>query len=95
VNAKVQTTKSSENGLSEARYECDSGYELFGPATIRCDPVKGWEKELPFCGRLQVKHRVETLIENLRHSVESLRRATKNLETIKFFDILDALQRQE
>jgi hypothetical protein len=55
VNAKVQTTKSSENGLSEARYECDSGYELFGPATIRCDPVKGWEKELPFCGRLQVK----------------------------------------
>ena len=48
VNAKVQTK--SSDGLTEARYECDSGYELFGPSTIRCDPIKGWEKELPFCG---------------------------------------------
>lgn len=50
LNSKVQT-KSLDDGLSEARYECDSGYELFGPATVRCDPVKGWEKELPFCGK--------------------------------------------
>lgn len=49
VNAKVQTKTS--DGLIEARYDCDSGYELFGPATIRCDPHKGWEKELPFCGK--------------------------------------------
>lgn len=52
VNAKVQTKTS--DGLIEARYDCDSGYELFGPATIRCDPHKGWEKELPFCGRLSI-----------------------------------------
>lgn len=49
-NSKVQT-KSSDIGLSEATYECDSGYEIFGPSTIKCDSVKGWEKELPFCGK--------------------------------------------
>lgn len=48
-NAKVQT-KSSKEGIYEATYECDSGYELFGHNTIKCDPKKGWEKELPFCG---------------------------------------------
>ena len=52
VNSRVQT-KSSDFGLSEAKYECDSGYELFGPSTIKCDPKKGWEKELPFCGKYQ------------------------------------------
>lgn len=49
-NSKVQT-KSTDYGLSEATYECDSGFEIFGPSTIKCDPVKGWEKELPFCGK--------------------------------------------
>ncbi|KAG5674431.1 hypothetical protein PVAND_004402 [Polypedilum vanderplanki] len=49
VNSKVQT-KTSDYGLSEATYECDSGYELFGPSTIKCDPVRGWEKQMPFCG---------------------------------------------
>lgn len=34
----------------EAKYECDPGYELFGPSTIKCDPRRGWERELPFCG---------------------------------------------
>lgn len=37
--------------MSEATYECDSGYEIFGPSTVKCDPVKGWEKEMPFCGK--------------------------------------------
>lgn len=72
VNAKVQTTKSSSDGLSEARYECDSGYELFGPSTIRCDPAKGWEKELPFCGKLKQKktinHRENFAILDALHS---------------------------
>lgn len=49
-NAKVKTTTSS-TGQLEATYECDNGYELFGPATTKCDPIKGWEKELPFCGK--------------------------------------------
>lgn len=48
-NAKVQT-KSSKEGIYEATYECDSGYELFGHSTLKCDSRKGWEKELPFCG---------------------------------------------
>lgn len=49
LNAKVQTV-SGENGIIEATYECDSGYELFGPRTLKCDLKTGWEKELPFCG---------------------------------------------
>jgi Sushi repeat (SCR repeat) len=76
VNAKVQTTKSSSDGLSEARYECDSGYELFGPSTIRCDPAKGWEKELPFCGKLKQKKNHQSPRE-FRHS----RRASLNPES--------------
>ncbi|CAD7078323.1 unnamed protein product [Hermetia illucens] len=49
LNAKVKTT-SGDNGIMEAKYECDPGYELFGPSTIKCDPRRGWERELPFCG---------------------------------------------
>ncbi|XP_054729921.1 sushi, von Willebrand factor type A, EGF and pentraxin domain-containing protein 1 [Anastrepha obliqua] len=49
LNAKVQTI-SGDTGIIEAKYECDSGYELFGPRTIKCDPFSGWERELPFCG---------------------------------------------
>lgn len=49
-NAKVKTSVSSATGQLEAAYECDAGYELFGLATTKCDPTKGWEKELPFCG---------------------------------------------
>lgn len=49
LNARVKTV-SGELGIYEAKYECDSGYELFGSATLKCDPKKGWEKELPFCG---------------------------------------------
>lgn len=48
-NAKVKTSQST-NGQVEATYECDSGYELFGPKTTKCDPIKGWEKDVPFCG---------------------------------------------
>lgn len=50
-NAKVKTSALSATGQLEAVYECDIGYELFGPATTKCDPIKGWEKELPFCGK--------------------------------------------
>ncbi|XP_058127402.1 sushi, von Willebrand factor type A, EGF and pentraxin domain-containing protein 1 [Anopheles ziemanni] len=52
ANARVHTEKAegASGGLKSARYDCDSGYELFGPETIRCDPVKGWDRELPFCG---------------------------------------------
>uniref|UniRef100_A0A182FK45 Sushi, von Willebrand factor type A, EGF and pentraxin domain-containing protein 1 n=1 Tax=Anopheles albimanus TaxID=7167 RepID=A0A182FK45_ANOAL len=52
ANAKVHPTKADDGsgGLRSARYECDAGYELFGPDTIRCDPAKGWDRELPFCG---------------------------------------------
>lgn len=49
LNAKVQTI-SGDAGFIEAKYDCDSGYELFGPKTIKCDPTSGWERELPFCG---------------------------------------------
>lgn len=51
LNAKVKTTVSGQSGISEAHYECDSGYELFGPSVTKCDPVRGWEKDLPFCGK--------------------------------------------
>lgn len=51
VNSRVQT-KSLDYGISEASYECDSGYELFGSMKIKCDPIKGWERELPFCGKI-------------------------------------------
>lgn len=50
ANAKVKTAISVQGGNTEATYECDSGYELFGPTTTKCDPVRGWEKDLPFCG---------------------------------------------
>lgn len=50
LNAKVTTQSKEGVGVTEARYECDSGYELFGQATILCDPVRGWTKDLPFCG---------------------------------------------
>lgn len=49
LNAKVQTV-SDGSSILEAKYECDSGYELFGPSSIKCDVRTGWEKELPFCG---------------------------------------------
>lgn len=50
LNSKVTTQSKEGIGVTEARYECDSGYELFGQATILCDPVRGWTKDLPFCG---------------------------------------------
>uniref|UniRef100_A0A8W7Q5B0 Furrowed n=1 Tax=Anopheles coluzzii TaxID=1518534 RepID=A0A8W7Q5B0_ANOCL len=52
ANARVHTEKATDGsgGLKSARYDCDPGYELFGSETIRCDPVKGWDRELPFCG---------------------------------------------
>uniref|UniRef100_A0A336K2F8 CSON012544 protein n=1 Tax=Culicoides sonorensis TaxID=179676 RepID=A0A336K2F8_CULSO len=50
LNAKVTTQSKEGIGITEARYECDSGYELFGSSTIQCDPIRGWTKELPFCG---------------------------------------------
>lgn len=50
LNAKVKTV-SGDLGIYEASYECDSGYELFGPSTTKCDPKNGWEKDLPFCGK--------------------------------------------
>lgn len=50
MNAKVKTTISGQSGISEAHYECDSGFELFGPSVTKCDAQKGWEKDLPFCG---------------------------------------------
>lgn len=49
LNAKVQTI-SGDAGIIEAKYDCDSGYELFGPKSIKCDQRTGWERELPFCG---------------------------------------------
>uniref|UniRef100_A0A1A9VUL7 Sushi, von Willebrand factor type A, EGF and pentraxin domain-containing protein 1 n=1 Tax=Glossina austeni TaxID=7395 RepID=A0A1A9VUL7_GLOAU len=49
LNAKVQT-HSDDSGFIEAKYECDAGYELFGPVKIKCDSRTGWDKELPFCG---------------------------------------------
>ncbi|KAL9879295.1 CUB and Sushi multiple domains furrowed isoform 1-T5 [Glossina fuscipes fuscipes] len=49
LNAKVQTI-SNDSGFIEAKYECDAGYELFGPVKIKCDSRTGWDKELPFCG---------------------------------------------
>lgn len=49
LNAKVRTV-TGETGISEAHYTCDAGYELFGSPTVKCDPQKGWERELPFCG---------------------------------------------
>ena len=66
-NSKVQT-KSSEFGLSEATYECDSGYEIFGPSTIKCDSVKGWEKELPFCGKYKSALTLRELIFSIEMS---------------------------
>lgn len=51
LNAKVKTV-SGDLGIYEASYECDSGYELFGPSTTKCDPKNGWEKDLPFCGKI-------------------------------------------
>lgn len=44
---------SGDLGIYEASYECDSGYELFGPSTTKCDPKNGWEKDLPFCGKIE------------------------------------------
>lgn len=44
-------TITGELGIYEASYECDSGYELFGPSVTKCDAVRGWDKELPFCGK--------------------------------------------
>lgn len=38
-----------DGGYVEAKYECDSGYELFGPVTIKCDQKRGWDRDLPFC----------------------------------------------
>lgn len=57
-NAKVKTIP-SQSGITEAHYECDSGYELFGPSITKCDTKRGWEKDLPFCGML---HTTFTLI---------------------------------
>lgn len=51
LNAKVKIISAGSSGISEAHYECDSGYELFGPSTTKCDPVRGWEKDLPLCGK--------------------------------------------
>lgn len=51
LNAKVKTAGTTNGqGLAQASYECDSGYELFGPATVKCDPHKGWDRDMPFCG---------------------------------------------
>lgn len=44
------TVASVDGGYVEAKYECDSGYELFGPATVKCDQKHGWDRDLPFCG---------------------------------------------
>jgi Sushi repeat (SCR repeat) len=49
ANSRV-TTKTTDYGIGEAKYECDTGYELFGQDTVRCDAKKGWDKEMPFCG---------------------------------------------
>ena len=54
LNAKVKTSVSGQSGISEAHYECDSGYELFGPSVTKCDPKRGWEKDLPFCGKYSI-----------------------------------------
>lgn len=54
LNAKVKTV-SGDLGIYEASYECDSGYELFGPSTTKCDPKNGWERDLPFCGKINRK----------------------------------------
>lgn len=51
LNAKVRTvTADTGIGFAEAHYECDAGYELFGPASVKCDARRGWERDLPFCG---------------------------------------------
>lgn len=50
LNTKVKTI-SSQSGITEAHYECDAGYELFGPSITKCDQKRGWEKDLPFCGK--------------------------------------------
>lgn len=52
LNAKVKTV-AGDSGLTQVTYECDSGYELFGPATVKCDARRGWEKDIPFCGELK------------------------------------------
>ncbi|KAL9692233.1 hypothetical protein quinque_000063, partial [Culex quinquefasciatus] len=50
ANARVQTQPAdgTGGGLRSAKYECDSGYELFGSETIKCDPVKGWDRSRHF-----------------------------------------------
>lgn len=58
LNARAKTVSGGDlAGITEATYECDSGYELFGPAKVRCDARKGWERELPFCGKPRGKER--------------------------------------
>lgn len=62
ANSRV-TTKAADYGIGEAKYECDTGYELFGSDTVRCDAKKGWDKEMPFCGELRAGPRlVQVLI---------------------------------
>lgn len=58
-NAKVKTV-SGELGIYEAAYECDAGYELFGPSVTKCDAKRGWEKELPFCGMYNISSNQHT-----------------------------------
>lgn len=53
-NSRVQTKAGPNNGFSEATYECDAGYEIFGSKTVKCDSDKGWEKEIPFCGKILI-----------------------------------------
>ncbi|EDX17709.1 GD15948 [Drosophila simulans] len=49
LNAKVRTI-TVDSQIAEAHYECDAGYELFGPSAVKCDRRTGWERDLPFCG---------------------------------------------
>lgn len=62
ANAKVKTI-SDQSGYAEAKYECDLGYELFGPNTTKCDSSRGWEKELPFCGEYMTRMRIDGHLE--------------------------------
>ena len=57
--AQVTLSPTDSSGLlkfgSTATYQCDDGYELFGPALRTCHSSGKWTGDLPYCGKYHVR----------------------------------------
>ena len=53
--AQVTLSPTDSSGLlkfgSTATYQCDDGYELFGPSVRTCHSSGKWTGDLPYCGK--------------------------------------------